>query len=378
MSGDLTQTIKQRALELGFDRVAVTGVAPLKLEEHRYHLWLNSNQAADLQYMIDSRDLRAHPTKLLAEACSIISLAVNYYSGEFDSVPRGSGRVARYAWGLDYHEVIPPRLRQLVGEIEKIVGHEVRARCFTDAVPLLERAVARTAGIGRVGLNSCLITDEFGSWVFLSEILLDLPLAPDIKDGRSCKSTHDCLKQCPTGAIVRPYVVDARLCISYHTIENRAVIPRELRRQMGDWLFGCDVCQEVCPHNNRIPVTSWREFHPESGVGKTLLLDDVLQLDSDETFRERFRNTALVRTKRRGLVRNAAIVAANTRYEEAVPRLRELASSDPDEIVRGHTVWALAELDGNESLAVFEKARHDPSEFVRTEAENALLQAQIN
>jgi epoxyqueuosine reductase len=314
----------------------------------------------------------------LAEARSIISLAVNYYSGDFDSAPRGHGRVARYAWGLDYHEVIPPRLWQLVGEIEKLVGHKVSARCFTDAVPLLERAVARRAGIGRVGLNSCLITDEFGSWVFLSEVLLDLELTPDSEDARVCLSTLDCIKRCPTGAIVQPYVVDARRCISYHTIENRAVIPRQLRRQMGDWLFGCDVCQEVCPHNNHLPITSWREFHPESGVGKTLLLDDVLRLDSDEAFRERFRHTALLRTKRRGLVRNAAIVAANTRYEEAIPRLRELVLSDPDEIIRGHAVWALAELDGNNSLASIEKARRDSSEFVRTEVQNALMQAQIN
>lgn len=368
----LSEKVKERARALGFHRVGIARVAPLVEAERRYHEWLDAQQAAALGYMIESRSRRAHPEQLMPDAQTILSLAVSYYSGDFDSVPPGHGRLARYAWGRDYHEVIPPRLWQLVGEIEQLVGRPVRARCFTDAVPLLERAVAARAGIGRLGWNSCLITEEWGSWVFLGEILLDVALEPDEPDRRVCFSTRDCLSSCPTGAIPRPFVVDARRCISYHTIENRGMIPRELRPLIGDWLFGCDVCQEVCPHNRRVPLTSWREFHPESGVGKTLAVKEVLALDSDERFRQRFRHTALLRARRRGLVRNAAIVAANTGFDDVLPMLSRLITSDPDEIIRAHAVWAASVLAGASVRPVIERARHDPSPLVRDEARHAL------
>lgn len=368
----LSEKVKERARALGFHCVGIGRVAPLVEEERRYHEWLDAHHAAALGYMVESRSLRAHPERLLPEARTIVSLAVSYYSGDFETIPRGHGRIARYAWGRDYHEVIPPRLWQLVGEIQQLVGRSVRARCFTDAVPLLERAVAAQAGIGRIGWNSCLITDEWGSWVFLCEILLDVVLEPDEPDRRICFSTRDCLTGCPTGAILRPHVVDARRCISYHTIENRGVIPRPLRPLLGDWLFGCDVCQQVCPHNRQVPLTSWREFHPESGVGKTLALKDVLAIDSDEQFRQRFRRTALRRVRRRGLVRNAAIVAANTGYDEALPILSRLMESDPDEIVRAHAVWAVSVLGGPSARSAIERAWRDPSPLVREEAVHAL------
>lgn len=368
----LTEKVKERARALGFHRVGIARVAPLVEAERRYHEWLDAEQAAALGYMIESRSLRAHPERLMPGAQTILSLAVSYYSGDFDSVPPGHGRIARYAWGRDYHQVIPPRLWQLVGEIQHLVGRPVRARCFTDAVPLLERAVAAQAGVGRIGWNSCLITDEWGSWVFLCDILLDVALEPDEPDWRVCFRTRDCLGGCPTGAIPRPFVVDARRCISYHTIENRGMIPRELRPLLGDWLFGCDVCQEVCPHNHQVPLTSWREFHPESGVGKTLAVRDLLTLESDELFRQRFRHTALWRARRRGLVRNATVVAANTGYDEVLPALYRLIDSDPDEIIRAHAVWAASVLGGPSARPVIERARRDPSPLVRDEAVHAL------
>ncbi len=368
----LTREVKRRARALGFHGVGVTTAHPLLEDQTRYHRWLAQGQVADLLYMRTSAELRAHPMRVWPEVRTILVLAVNYYSGDFDPVPRGYGRIARYAWGRDYHEVIPARLRQLVGEIQQLVGRPIPARCFTDAVPLLERALARRAGLGRIGWNACLITEEFGSWVFLSEILLPLELVPDPEETRSCRSTFDCARACPTGALRPEGVVDARLCISYHTIENRGVIPRALRRQLGDWLFGCDICQQVCPHNARPPITDWPEFHPEAGVGKTLALSEVLALTSDEEFRARFRHTALRRAKRRGLLRNAAIVAANTGYEEAIPLLRCLAREDPDPIVRGHALWALSVLDPVRSRPILESARHDEDDVVRQEAEWAL------
>jgi epoxyqueuosine reductase len=329
--------------------------------------------AADLEYLRRRPALRARPNELAPHAGSLISLAVNYYSGEFEEVGPGQGRIARYAWGRDYHEIIPPKLWHLVACIETLVGRAVNARCFVDAVPLLERAVARRAGVGRIGLNSCLITDRFGSWVFLSEILVDVELAPDQEDRRTCLSTLDCLKLCPTGAIPRPYVLDARRCISYHTIENRGAIERPMRPLMGDWLFGCDVCQEVCPHNERLPLTSWAEFRPEAGIGKTLSIIDVLGIASDEAFRQHFRGTALLRAKRRGLVRNAAVVAANKKYEPATPLLEHLVVSDVDAIVRGHAVWALSQFPSERTRRILDRASKDDDGFVREEAAAALV-----
>jgi epoxyqueuosine reductase len=368
----LTREIKRRARALGFHGVGVTDVQPLEEAEKQYHRWLREGYAADLHYMQASAHLRAHPKRVWPEARVVLVLAVNYYSGEFDPLPRGYGRIARYAWGRDYHDVIPARLRQLVGEIEHLLGRPVRARWFTDAAPLLERALAVRAGLGRVGWNACLITETFGSWVFLSEILLDVELVPDPAETRPCQSVFDCQRSCPTGALRPDGLVDARLCISYHTIENRGAIPRALRPQLGDWLFGCDVCQQVCPHNARVPITDWPDFHPEAGVGQRLALAEVLTLTSDDAFRARFRGTALRRAKRRGLLRNASIVAANTGYEDAIPHLRRLAREDPDEIIRGHALWALRVLDPIGSRPIVDRARRDPHPFVRQEAEWAL------
>jgi epoxyqueuosine reductase len=368
----LTAKVKEQARRLGFDAVGVIRVEPLTDEERRYLKWIEDGLSADMAYLQRQPALRARPNELVPTARSIISLAVNYYSGEFDPVKPGEGRIARYAWGLDYHEVIPPQLWALVGGIEELVGGKVQAWCFADAVPLLERAVARRAGLGRIGFNSCLITDRFGSWVFLSEILLDVELAPDEEDTRVCLSTLDCIVDCPTGAISEPYIVDARRCISYQTIENRGVIARHMRPLLGDWLFGCDVCQEVCPHNRMLPKTTWKEFQPESGVGKTLPINEVLSINSDEAFRHRFCHTALLRTKRRGLVRNAAIVAANTKYEPAIPFLTSLVQSDPDPIVRGHAVWALRQFSAPHLSALIQRALKDEDASVRQEAQAVL------
>jgi epoxyqueuosine reductase len=368
----LTARVKEEARRLGFDAVGVVRVEPFREEEKRYLKWIEDGMSADMAYLQHSPTLRAHPGELVSTARSIISLAVNYYSGEFDDIKPGEGRIARYAWGLDYHEVIPPKLQALVARIDDLIGRRTTARCFADAVPLLERAVARRAGLGRIGFNSCLITDRFGSWVFLSDVLLDVDLEPDAEDTRACLSTLDCINRCPTGAIPQPYVVDARRCISYHTIENRGVIDPEMRPAMQDWLFGCDVCQEVCPHNEALPQTTWKEFRPEAGVGKTLRLDSVLSIESDEVFRHRFRHTALLRTKRRGLVRNAAIVAANTKYEPAIPLLRNLIQSDPDPIIRGHAVWALGRMEEGRQTVWIDHALKDIDPVVRQEAEAVL------
>ncbi|MBI4470440.1 MAG: tRNA epoxyqueuosine(34) reductase QueG [Acidobacteria bacterium] len=370
----LTSEIKSSALALGFHAAGITSVEPFKMDEKRLEVWIDGGSVAGLQYMRDSREMRAKPLQLMPEARSILSLAVSYYNGEFDPLPQGHGRIARYAWGRDYHEVIPPRLDQVVKEAERIAGRGIQARCFTDAVPLLERAAGKRAGIGRAGLNTLLINDRFGSWIFLAEILWDLELTPDPRETRACLSANDCIRKCPTNALVA-YRVDAGKCISYHTIENHGVIERSLRKRFGDWLYGCDVCQEVCPHNNRIERTDWTEFQPASGAGQSLSLLEVLDIPDEDHFQSRFAGTPLLRTGRRGLVRNACIVAANIRFEAAVPGISSLAEGDPDPVVRTHAVGALAEFSTQAHRATIEKALKDPADEVQAEAAAILAEA---
>src|SRR5262249_48732838 len=237
----------------------------------------------------------------------------NYYvaAPEFHNENR-YGRIARYAWGLDYHEVVKARLHNLIAEIKRLEGREVAARAFVDAVPLLERAVAARAGLGFTGKNTNLLQPRQGSWFFLAEILLNLELP--VEENRlkiSCGSCHRCLDACPTDAFAAAYQLDSRRCISYLTIENKGAIPPALRAGLGEWLFGCDVCQEVCPFNRFATDTYWQEFRPEYGAGQKLDVVEILAIKTDEEFRARFKCTPLTRPKRRGLLRNAAVVAAN-------------------------------------------------------------------
>jgi epoxyqueuosine reductase len=302
----------------------------------------------------------------------VITLAVDYSiaAPEFENMHR-YGRVARYAWGRDYHDVVKPRLQALAARIEKIVGRGIHARCFVDAVPLLERAVAARAGLGFFGKNTNLLQPRNGSWFFLSEIFLDLDLPPDNHEIKvSCGSCSRCLDACPTGAFPQPYVLDSHKCISYLTIENKSVIPRELRAAVGDWIFGCDVCQEVCPFNRFASDTLWPEFHPAAGVGPRLDVVEVLSIATDAEFRARFRGTPLTRPKRRGLLRNAAVVAANIGATRAVPSLIERIENDSEPLIRSHCLWALSKLDSNRTRRIAERAlKIDADPLVQEEAE---------
>jgi len=308
---------------------------------------------------------------LVPYARSLITLAVDYATTAppFEHEHR-YGRVARYAWGLDYHDVVKPRLQALVDKIEAIAGREVHARCFVDAVPLLERAVAARAGLGFFGKNTNLLQPRSGSWFFLSEILLDLELPADNREIKvSCGSCRRCIDACPTDAFPAPYVLDSRKCISYLTIENKGAIPRELRASVGDWVFGCDVCQDVCPFNRFASDTRWPEFHPEAGVGPRLDLVAVLSIATDEEFRARFRGTPLARPKRRGLLRNAAVVAANVGATKTVPALITRVEDDPEPLIRNHCLWALSQLDPKRASTIAERLLNsDPDEWVKEEA----------
>jgi epoxyqueuosine reductase len=368
---DLVTQIKQAATRLGFSVAGITSVARLEGDDAAYHDWNEAGFAAGMEYMTRRPELHADPRAIVPYAKSLITLSADYYvkAAPLEHENR-YGRVARYAWGRDYHEVVKPRLQSLASVIEQLAARPVRARCFVDAVPLLERAVAARAGTGFFGKNTNLLQPRNGSWFFLSEILVDLDLPPDGNGIKvSCGTCHRCIDACPTDAFAGPYRLDSRRCISYLTIENTGPIPRELRSRIGDWIFGCDVCQDVCPFNRFASETRWPEFRPEAGVGPRLDLAEVLSIASDEVFRARFRGTALTRPKRRGLLRNAAVVAANTESTAAVTLLIDRVQSDPEPLIRSHALWALAQLDASRARSLAERAlKVDEDLSVRDEA----------
>jgi len=372
---DLVTQIKNAARELGFSVAGITSVEPFARDDEAYQGWREAGFAAGMGYMTRRPELHARPRALVPYALSLITLAVDYYADApvFDHEHR-YGRVARYAWGLDYHDVVKPKLQAFVGNIEHIAARPLHARCFVDAVPLLERAAAARAGLGFFGKNTNLLQPRSGSWFFLSEILLDLELPADDHEVKiSCGSCHRCIDACPTDAFAGPYRLDSRRCISYLTIENQGAIPRELRAGLGDWIFGCDICQDVCPFNRFASQTEWPEFHADAGVGPRLNLVEVLSITTDDEFRARFRGTALTRPKRRGLLRNAAIVSANVQATSAVPTLIALAETDPEPVIRSHSLWALAQLDPSRAALIAERAmKTDPDPSVREEAETTL------
>jgi epoxyqueuosine reductase len=371
----LVVQIKNAARELGFEVAGITSVEPLDRDDIGFQAWREAGFTAGMDYMTRRPELHAHPRALVPYARSVVTLAVNYYAAapEFQHEHR-YGRVARYAWGRDYHDVVRPRLQALASKIEQIAGCPIHARCFVDAVPLLERAVAARAGLGFFGKNTNLLQPRSGSWSFLSEILLDLELPADNRDIKvSCGTCRRCIDACPTDAFAAPYQLDSRKCISYLTIENKGAIPLELRTAVGDWIFGCDVCQEVCPFNRFASDNAWPEFQPEAGAGPRLDLVEVLSIASDDAFRARFCGTPLTRPKRRGLLRNAAIVAANVGAIKAVPSLIERIEADPEPLIRGHALWALEQLDSKRAARIAERAlKSDPDASVRAEAEMVL------
>ena len=344
--------LERRAREAGFDLVGVTGAGPLEEGGERLREWQEAGMAADMGYMHRPVELLSNPKKLQKSARSVVSLGVSYYPGNHPENP-GGGRVARYAWGRDYHEVIKGRLFELRKGLEKELGTKIKARAFTDAVPLLERSAAQHAGLGFFGRNACIINGEIGSYFFIADLILDLDLKPDPPGTGTCGKCTRCMDRCPTGAIKSPGVVDARLCISYLTIENQGEIPRHLRPLVGDWAFGCDICQEVCPYNKaKASRSRWPEFGAGTGAGvgagPYLEIAEVLGIRTDEEFEERFAGTPLTRPGRAGLLRNCCVSAGNLGLEAFVPALLGCLREDASPLVRGHAAWALGEIGNKE------------------------------
>jgi epoxyqueuosine reductase len=385
-SSHLKQAIQRQAERLGFQLFGVTSPDPPPHIEV-YRSWLEVSYHGEMGYLATERVIqrRADPRLILPECRSILVLGIRYPSS-FGIITTGptipaptkpsspaltshqilalsstqasslAGRVASYAWGADYHDVLAGRLSALVDFIEEQAGASLAHRCYTDTGPLLERDLAQRAGLGWIGKNTCLIHPRQGSYFFLAEILLGIDLEPDAPfTSDYCGDCRRCQEVCPTGCILPNRTIDSRRCISYLTIELKGIIPLELRHRIGYWVFGCDLCQQVCPWNVRFSrLRGDPAFDPRPGVPLPELLQE-LSLSSQD-FNRKFRGSPIKRTRRRGYLRNVAIALGNEGDPAAVPALNQAITGEPEPLVRGHVAWALGRIGGRAALRALDAA----------------------
>lgn len=360
----IREAITRRAGQMGFE--AVSFVSADKLPTERcYQEWLAEGRHAGMGYMENHQPLRVDPAQMEPGTKSVVVMLTNYHQ-PLDLLDEGL-RICRYAQGEDYHDRLWERMRELAAFIHAETGVEVATRPAVDTAPLLERDLARIAGLGWVGKNAMLIREGLGSFTFISEILIDMDLGEDSQEAPDrCGSCTRCIDACPTGAIAAPRLIDARRCISYLTIELRGPIPRGLRPLVGDHLFGCDICQEVCPWNRKAPVSDDPD-HQTRPVYRQLKPIDLLGFDI-QRYAEVFQKSAMRRAKLRGLKRNAAVVVGNTGDVEDVEPLFEYLVDEPEELVRGHIAWAIGRLGGSEDVGLLTDILDGEDEpFVRDE-----------
>lgn len=364
---ELQAMVKDYARETGFDLARITDAAVFAADRDLALARIADGLMDGLPWYTAGRVKRgATPQELLPGAQSIISLGLNYYPADppddpaegdtaADSRPSGqglTGQIARYARGRDYHRVMKARMRDFAAGLAARLDMPIAARWYVDDGPMLDRAAAARAGLGWFGKNSNILTRELGSWVFLGQVLTDLKIAPDAPLVKTCGSCVRCIDACPTGAIVAPYVIDNARCISHLTIENRGAIPRELRPLLGDWIFGCDLCQEVCPVNRKAQPAQ----EPAFGKASLATADLIAILEMSETdFRERFRSTPILRAKRIGLQRNACVALGNGKNPTAIPALNR-ALQQGETLVRSHAAWALGQIGGPAAVAALHQA----------------------
>ncbi len=364
--------VAEMAAELGFD---VVRFGQPDLGDHAEHFarWLDAGRAGDMDYLHRNRAKITAPGAYAPGARSVIALASDY--GGPAAGLHGGGRIARYAVGRDYHRAMGNATRRLRGALEREGVPQGSVKVGTDAVPVLERALSVGAGVGFLAKSSMVISAQHGPYLLLSELLTPLELPPDDLAPGSCGTCTRCLDACPTQAITAPFEVDARRCLSYTTIELRGYVPRPLRAPQGDWLFGCDICIEVCPYTRfsgrGAPSPIRAELVRPHAVVDTFTLVGVLEL-SEADYEQQWVGTAMRRATRQGLRRNAAIVLGNRREEAAIPSLsRALADQDP--IVRGHAAWALGRI-APRSPTLKQVLEREPDAMVRAEIMAALAE----
>jgi epoxyqueuosine reductase len=347
----LNSRIREEALRLGFFNVGFAPALPLPDGGH-FTEWLGKQFHGEMRYMERRVEKRLDPRMVLSNVRSLLVLAMNYYTGEAVSDAPMKGRISRYGWGDDYHLVLGNRLEMLLRFIQTLAP-SAHGIWYADTGPVMEKAWGARTAVGWIGKNTNLISRGLGSWFFVGVILLDIELEYDSKTKDFCGKCQRCLESCPTGAIVAPYVLDARRCISYLTIEFRGVIPRSLRPQLGNRIFGCDACQEVCPWNRFAIETPAREFY---AMKETLMPDLTALVDiSQDEFRQWFKNSPIRRATRDGFVRNVAVALGNTGRSEAVPPL-ERALQDASPLVRAHAAWALGRIKEEAAFRILESA----------------------
>lgn len=373
---ELSAAVKAQAASLGF---SLCGICAAKEPPGfvRFGEWLDAGFAGQMSYLEGRRAAYEHPRHVFENAESVIVLAMNYRTAEPRAPGAGQGRVSRYAWGeVDYHDLVRQRLQRFTDFLRE-AAPGAAARGVVDTAPLLERDFAQLAGLGWIGKNTMLINRREGSWFFLAAVLTDVPLAYDAPhETDHCGSCRACLDACPTDAFPRPYVLDATRCISYLTIELRESIPEPLREPMGEWVFGCDVCQDVCPWNGRAPLSSETAFAPADGLNP-MDLCELFALDG-AAFRERYRHGVFWRPRRRGMLRNAAIALGESRSAQGLRALM-IGLSDDEPVVRGACAWSLGRYEESAARdALRKRLPVENDDSTRHEIERALARTEAH
>jgi epoxyqueuosine reductase len=343
--------IQEEARRLGFFKLGIASARRLPGVEH-FKAWLGQGFHGTMRYLERQSLKREYPELVLPDVQTILALAMNYYTADAPSVSPMEGRISRHAWGDDYHNIVMDRLNELLAFIRK-QDPSINGHCYVDTGPIMEKIWCAETTLGWMGKHTNIITKNQGSWFFIGVILLDAVIESDPKENNCCGQCCRCIQACPTGAIVAPYSLDARLCISFLTIEFRGPIPRRLRPLIGSRIYGCDDCQNVCPWNRFAKTTAENRFapgtknlHPE--------LTELIRINPRE-FKERFFNSPILRATRDGFVRNVAVALGNSHSEASVPAL-EIALHDESALVRSHAAWALGQIPAGQALSALNTA----------------------
>jgi epoxyqueuosine reductase len=367
-------SVRAMADSAGLAVAAVTAAEPFRGLHAMLSAHIQQDRLAGLDwYDQDRAAVASNPHSLHSSAQSVIALGVPFFTGPPEKPgdePRG--RIARYAWGADYHKVLRRRMKALQEQLEATVGRNVESRLLSDTARIVDRAVSARAGLGWYGKHSCIIVPGFGSWVMLAEMIVDIAIETSPPIDHDCGKCSICIDRCPTGAIVAPYTVDTSRCLSFQTIEQRGSIPSQLRSSMGDWVFGCDVCQDVCPYTTAAQRTFDQDFLPRDVDNAFPRLHWLLHV-SEEDFPAFFQGTAVLRAKRRGMARNAAVALGNLQDPDSIPILIEALRAHDEPLVRGHAAWALGRFDGSRPAAALDRARStEQDDLVLAEIDEAL------